>query len=193
MRWNRTLLFSKYLIYFILVFTVFISSCDLIKGRAGDDGKAYIALDWLSGCKLYYNFSELPSYIIKKQYYEHKPGTYSASYYLYDYTLYEYSSVWTLTYTITANKGLPGEIFFKEGADGANNYFCIYCGFYIGPSIYGPSLTPLSTLIKNDTNNNIVDEVHKEFRQGYSTIKLDAYRKKFSPEELEKMHFKLNK
>ncbi len=123
----------------LVAFSLGVGGCFFVDG---DDGLAYVRIDWPADSILYYDFTntQFPSNWNHNVYYEHAPGSYQFDYMLEDY--YYYYGPWTVRYTVTINEG---ERSLWGPVDGEDAYATIYCG-KSGPSVSSPSVVSRSTL-----------------------------------------------
>jgi hypothetical protein len=113
------------LIVIIFIIPILICAC----GEDGEDGKAYLALDWVAAPNWYNDDNPgTPPSGYRGVDYESEAGTYSISYEAWD------GSRWSGTYKITVDKGEDGQL-FSDGDDGEDSYFTL-CLYSIGPSFY---------------------------------------------------------
>jgi hypothetical protein len=110
-------------IIYSCILIILIISC----GKDGSDGKAYLALSWVSINSIG-GFDQLPYSIENDQYYEHSPGSYSGWYVSWD------DSYWTVSYTLEINYGEEASGFI-DGDDGMDNYYTLLL-HSSGPSMY---------------------------------------------------------
>jgi hypothetical protein len=129
----------------IIAATIGLTSC----GSRGADGDLYFGLDWYSGYAIYADLTgtDLPSTVTRTYYYLHGEGTWDFTYYLYDG--YYYSSTYLVSYTLTADPGEPGQLFFKDGAPGTDHYYSIYCGWY-GATLYDDGTASVKAVAPSD-------------------------------------------
>ncbi|MCD4813290.1 hypothetical protein K8S19_06315 [bacterium] len=137
-------------------------------GRDGTHGDVYIAYSWMYS-PFYYSSTDpgIPAPgLINNQYYLTSPGTYTYTYRSWD------DSIWTGTYSLSANsgekgtKGEKGGFFFqkgadgKNGADGADNYYQLYCPSY-GATLYKWTYSHYSSMrLKAELQNKIERETN---------------------------------
>ena len=97
-------------------------------GRDGDDGDAYIALNWVYAPNYYWdNNPAIPIVFYRGAYYRSSPGAYDFGYEAYE------GSQWVGTYTIAIDKGEDGGL-FTDGDDGRDRYFTLWL-YSSGPSL----------------------------------------------------------
>jgi len=96
-------------------------------GPKGEDGDAYMALDWVYAPR-YIDFAMLPDVVIAENYYGHPQGVYYAAYVAWDGTF------WDFEYTIEVDEGYWGFMDIP-GVDGADRYYTLYL-YSWGPEMY---------------------------------------------------------
>ena len=113
-----------------ILITILICSIFLNCGADGEDGKAYICVDWVF-TPVVVNIPDIDTY--GGYYYagrdnEIDPGDYWGEYIAWD------DSYWSFTYEIEINEGEKGS-FAHEGADGEDKYYEIWL-YSFGHEIY---------------------------------------------------------
>ncbi len=112
-----------YAIIISVILCVFITSC----GQPGEDGTAFVAIEWVYSPQALY-FPVFPNSIITGEYIEHDPGVYMGEYIDWD------GSYWSVTYEVTIDEGgEPG--LFTDGLDGEDKYFSLWL-YSFGPGYY---------------------------------------------------------
>ncbi len=108
-------------------------------GQKGSDGSVYLRYSWTS--YLYTYDDNTPLHNIQQGVdYEISPGAYEYSYECREYYTngtYSYCDVWG-TFSLVANEGKDGGIFWQKGDDGAPKYYTLSIGWG-GASLEKPS------------------------------------------------------
>jgi hypothetical protein len=96
-------------------------------GIRGEDGKAYLALDWTYTPQTVY-FPMLPRVVSAGTYYEHPAGTYYGEYTAWNWDFYSFY------YTLEINEGTYGTAGWP-GEDGADRLYSMFLSSW-GPELY---------------------------------------------------------
>ncbi len=100
-------------------------------GKDGDDGKSYIAIDWVFTPLSYADSnSATPGTVYAGTFYRTKKGTYNFSYTAWD------GSAYVGTYTIKVEEGEEGgPLPFMDGEDGEDRHYELWL-YSFGPELY---------------------------------------------------------
>ena len=96
-------------------------------GIRGEDGRAYLALDWTYTPKTMY-FPTLPEVISAGAFYQHPPGTYYGEYTAWNWDFYSFY------YTIEINAGTYGTGTWP-GEDGPDRFYSMFLSSW-GPELH---------------------------------------------------------
>jgi hypothetical protein len=96
-------------------------------GTRGDDGTAYLALDWTYTPQTVY-FPTLPGVVSAGAFHQHPPGTYYGEYTAWNWDFYSFY------YTIEINEGTYGDGMWP-GEDGADRFYSMFLSSW-GPQLY---------------------------------------------------------
>ena len=159
-----TLRKSRGIIFFLLVVTFLMSSCEE-RGYDGRDGRAYLALAYSMDEPDYIDAgtASVPRHFYWDEYYRSAPGYYTM---YYDGIFYDGISVteyaWEVDYEVYIYEGEPGGIGYN-GADAPDTYFSVECNPY-GPYVYDENRKaslPMNVKLIKKTDKQIVIEKSK--------------------------------
>lgn len=121
--YNVVMIRNCFLIFIVACFSI---SCSLIEGDDGTDGTLQLAIDWIEQ-PVYYTDTNpaIPENLVRKQFYESLPGSYSFAY------AFDDEFGWEGFYELKeAEPGSAGKPLWKDGEDGRNAFYTLLLSYH---------------------------------------------------------------